>query len=170
MNHQSSPKKEGVGTSGKLSRDTLQKFVDELSGFQREAEAALKRIEANTGSRADLFSIFTTKMVAIRGTAEQLQLKRIAEIAELGEEIAIKGSTVERNSQVRKCIGSLWDALTTVRYLLMHWDEETSEEQKILVHRLNATIKAFGGRRPTIENNEIQHLLKQSKTRIDVKI
>ena len=32
--------------------------------------------------------------------------------------------------QIRKCVGSLWDALTTVKYLLEHHTEETGEEQQ----------------------------------------
>ena len=62
---------------------------------------------------------------------------------------------------MRKCVGSLWDALTTVKYLLEHVDQETGEEQEILVNRLEATLRSFGGARPTVSADEIEALLKQ---------
>ena len=59
-----------------------------------------------------MFSVFSERMLAIRGTALQLNLAHIAHIAQLGEEIAIKGCTAETRPQIRKCVGALWDALT----------------------------------------------------------
>jgi hypothetical protein len=84
----------------------------------------------------------------------------VAEIAGLGEEIAIKGQTAKTRAQIRKCIGSLWDALTTVKYLLEHHEEPTGEEQSILINRLHATLRAFGGARETISTDDIAKLLK----------
>jgi hypothetical protein len=100
-------------------------------------------------------------MVAIRGTAKQLQLGEVAMIAGLGEEIAIKAASAETRPQIRKCVGALWDALTTVKYLLEHYTEETSEEQGILVNRLESTLRALGGARPSVSVDEIEALLNQ---------
>lgn len=142
-----------------IKSEELKEFVNELSGFARTAEETLNRIEENMEQNKGMFSIFSERMVAIRGTAQQLGMPHIASIAGLGEEIAIKGTTAERRPQIRKCIGSLWDALTTVKYMLEHWGEETSEEQDILIHRLEATLDAFGGARESIAEDDIEKLL-----------
>ena len=102
-------------------------------------------------------------MFTIRGTALQLNLPHIAHIAGLGEEIAIKGTTADSRRQIRKCVGSLWDALSTVKYLLENYTQETSDEQEILITRLEATLKAFGGARQTVSEDEIAELLKKGQ-------
>ena len=138
----------------------IQEFVNELSGFARIAEETLTQIESNLEGNKGLFSVFSERMFTIRGTAQQLHLPHIADIAGLGEEIALKGAHAETRPQIRKCVGSLWDALTTVKYLLEHYEEETGEEQRILVNRLNATLKSFGGARPKFDQDEIAALLR----------
>jgi len=140
--------------------EKIREFISELSGFALVAEYTLSTIEKDMEANKSMFSVFSDRMLAIRGTAQQLELKNIAEIAGLGEEIAVKGSGAETRSQIRKCVGSLWDALTTVKYLLEHHAEETSEEQDILIHRLQATLKAFGGSRPKVDEDEIAKLLR----------
>lgn len=138
----------------------IQEFVKELGGFAQTAENTLKTIESDMEANKGLFSIFSERMFTIRGTAQQLELGHIAELARLGEEIAIKGTTAATRAQIRKCVGALWDALTTIKYLLEHHDQETGEEQEILVNRLNATLNAFGGARTTVSDDEIDALLK----------
>jgi hypothetical protein len=138
----------------------IREFVQELSGFAKTAEETLSTIESDLEGKKQLFSVFSDRMVAIRGTAKQLNLEDIAKIAGLGEEIAIKGTSAATRPQIRKCVGSLWDALTTVKYLLEHHGEETGEEQGILINRLENTLNAFGGARPTVSEDEIEKLLK----------
>lgn len=137
----------------------IKDFIQELSGFAKTAEETLTTIESNLEANKGLFSIFSEKMLAIRGTARQLELPHIAEIAGMGEEIAIKGITASTRPQIRKCVGSLWDAITTVKYLLEHHSEETGEEQSILLNRLNDTLKTFGGARPTVSESDIEAML-----------
>src|SRR6185437_6764996 len=134
-------------------QERIQEFITELSGFARTAEDTLHKIEQDLDGNKGLFNIFSAKMFDIRGTSQQLQLPHIAKIAGLGEEIAVKGSTADTRPKIRKCVGSLWDALTTVKYLLEHATEETGEEQQILIHRLESTLKAFGGARQTVSND-----------------
>jgi hypothetical protein len=138
---------------------TIQEFIEELAGFAATAEETLKRIEEDLEGNKALFSVFYARMFAIRGTAQQLHLPNVAEIAGLGEEIAIKGETADSRPKIRKCVGSLWDALTTVKYLLEHHNEETGEEQEILLNRLQATLRAFGGAREKLGPEEIEALL-----------
>jgi hypothetical protein len=138
----------------------IQEFVNELSGFAKTAEETLNTIESDLEGKKQLFSVFSERMLAIRGTSQQLKLAQIAKIAGLSEEIAIKGTTADTRPQIRKCVGSLWDALTTIKYLLEHHDEETGEEQEILIHRLESTLKVFGGARPTVSEDDIEKLLR----------
>lgn len=138
----------------------IQDFVKELGGFAKTAEETLEKIEKDKEANKGLFSVFTQRMVAIRGTAQQLNLPHVADISRLAEELSIKGTQAESRAHVRKCIGALWDALTTIQYLLEHYDEETSEEQDILVNRLNKTLEALGGARQTMSESEIEALLK----------
>jgi len=138
----------------------IQEFVQELSGFARIAEETLKTIEGDLEGKKQLFAVFSERMVAIRGTSHQLNLPHIAHIAGLGEEIAIKGSSAPGRPQIRKCVGALWDALTTVKYLLEHYTEETGEEQQILVNRLENTLRILGGARETVSASEIDELIR----------
>lgn len=146
-------------TSGK-QHQKIQEFISELSGFAEIAEQTLKKIESDLETNKHLLSVFYERMFAIRGTAQQLNLPHIAKIARLGEEISVKGAIAEGRPQIRKCVGSLWDALTTVKYLLEHYTEETTEEQEILVNRLENTLRVLGGARPTVSSDEIEALLK----------
>lgn len=144
-----------------MTETGIKDFINELSGFAKTAEDTLTTIENDLEGKKALFSVFSERMVAIRGTAQQLSLPHIAKIAGLGEEISIKGTTAESRPQIRKCVGSLWDALSTVKYLLEHHTEETGDEQNILIHRLEDTLRRLGGARETVGESEIEALLKQ---------
>ena len=75
----------------------------------------------------------------------------------------LKAAKATRNAQIRKCMGALWDALTTVKYLLQHYQEPTTDEQEILVTRLEATLKALGGEREKVDAKAIEELLKSRR-------
>jgi hypothetical protein len=141
--------------------ERLKEFVQELSGFAIEAEASLNKIAAGSTEGSQEFSIFCQRMIAIRGTAQQLELTDIAHIAGLGEEISIKAATTTSAHQIRKCMSCLWDALTTVKFVIQNPGKVDGEEQQILVQRLESVLKALGGRRPTVSADEIEALLKQ---------
>ncbi|MFZ9595230.1 MAG: hypothetical protein ACO3A2_04045 [Bdellovibrionia bacterium] len=140
--------------------DKIQGFLEEMMGFSDTAEKTLHEIESDLLVKKNLFAVFTERMLTIRGTALQLGLLEIAKIAELGEEISVKAAKAEVRSVLRKCVGSLWDAQTTIRYLLNHHQEPTTEEQNILVNRLQVTLKSLGGARPFVSSSEIDALLK----------
>ena len=137
----------------------IRDFVVELNGFAATAEATLSSIEGDLEGNKGLFSVFSERMIAIRGTAQQLKLPRIAEIAELGEEISVKGAQASSRPVIRKCVGALWDALTTVKHLLENVAHETTEEEEILLTRLRATLRALGGERPKFDQDEISKLI-----------
>ncbi len=145
-------------------KQRIQEFIDELSGFAQIAETTLELIESDMVGNRGQFSVFQQKMFDIRGTAQQLNLPEIARIAGLGEEIAAKASSADTRPKIRKCVGALWDALTTVKHLLIHEGEETSEERDILILRLQATLNALGGARPKMDEDEIAKLLAERKS------
>lgn len=147
----------------------LKDFVAELAGFAATAEKALKRIEADPHGNKGEFHQFSEMMLAIRGTAVQLGLSTVAEMAGLGEEISVKGPSVEKGSQIKKCVGALWDALTTLKYMLEKaaapdapgGEAATShEEQEILMNRLQSTLRSLGGARETVSADDIEALLR----------
>lgn len=143
----------------KNNKRTVQGLIEELTLFASIAEVTLKKIESNLEANRSLFSIFSDRMLAIRGTALQLGLPHVAHYAGLAEEIAVKAVTAENKGKIRRCVGALWDALTTVKFLLENSDQETTEEQKILENRLISTLQTLGGARPLVDEDEIAELL-----------
>jgi hypothetical protein len=142
----------------------LKEFVAELSGFAGEAEQVLKLIEADPHGNKGKFDQFSEMMIAIRGTSMQLGFGTIAEMAGLGEELAVKGPAIEKGAMIKKCVAALWDALTTVKYLLENRGAdgtlEEGEEQDILKNRLQSTLRALGGPRETVSAADIEKMLK----------
>lgn len=136
-------------------------FSSELGRFAEKAGSSLSKVEEDPSARGEVLDFFAECMVAIRGTASQLKLHQIAKLAELGEEIAVKGAASGKGSIVRKCVGALWDALTTIKYMLDHADEESSEEYAILVNRLESTLKSMGGARKKVTEDELETLIKK---------
>jgi hypothetical protein len=136
-------------------------LADEMTGFAATAEETLKKIEADLEGNKGMFSVFSERMFTIRGTAQQLGLDHIAKLAGLGEELAIKGTTAPSRPHIRKCVGALWDAVTTIKYILVNHEDETSEEQEILLNRLTSVLASFGGARKTVSDDEIEALLKK---------
>lgn len=135
-------------------------FIKELSGVAISAEHSLNLAIKEFPDNAETFKKFSEEMIAIRGTAEQLNFPEIAMIAGLGEEIAIKGALATSRHQKRKCMTCLWDAVTTVKFMVSHPTRSTGEEEKILVQRLQAVLKRMGGPRGKMDDKEIETLFK----------
>lgn len=123
----------------------LEQFVQELGTFALEAESVLTEIQSDLEGKKSRFSVFYEQMIAIRGTAQQLQFPHIARLAGLAEELALKAQTATHRAHLRKCAGSLWDATTTLKFLVQNPTLPTSEEQDILAHRLESNLAALGG-------------------------
>lgn len=144
-----------------LDRDSrLKEFISELAGFASEAQKTLSTIELDPHGNKSEFALFTEMMIAIRGTALQLGMPEITDMASFGEEISVKALTLERGSQIKKCVAALWDALTTIKFLLENPKSETSEERDILRNRLQSTLRALGGARETVSADDIEKLLR----------
>lgn len=99
----------------------------------------------------------------IRGTARAFGYFQIAYIAGLGEDIAIYGVNPRNRGEFRKCVGSVWDVLTTLEYLIQNGFETTTDEQKILIFRLEATLKALGHFREKLTQSEIDVLVRAAQ-------
>lgn len=140
----------------------LQEFITELSGFAREAESVLQKIENDPHGSKGEFENFSIQMLTIRGTALQLGFPNLAQIAGLGEEIAAKGPTVEKGSQIKKCVAALWDTLTTLKFLLENPLKvgTSHEEHAILKNRLESILRSMGGARESVSTDEIEKLLR----------
>jgi hypothetical protein len=95
-------------------------------------------------------------MLLIRGMALMSGCYQIAHIAELGEDIAAVGQHPKNSSNRRKCIGSVWDVVTTLDHLIATGVETTTEEQNILIHCSWAPI---GSRRGSKRRLKQTHLL-----------
>ena len=65
-----------------------------------------------------------------------------------------------RNAQAKGSPPML-DHVLWMRHTLRDKSEETGEEQQILIHRLESTLRALGGARPTVSEDEIEALLRQ---------
>ena len=141
----------------------LQEFIAELNDFAQHAEKTLETAPADSNSQKECFRVFSVQMIAIRGTALQLALPQVAEFAGWGEEIAQRARETESRALVRKSVASLWDALTTVKFLLENPKHESTDEQMILRTRLKATLKSLGGAKPKVDASEIEALLKQRR-------
>jgi hypothetical protein len=99
-------------------------------------------------------------MLLIRGMALMSGCYQIAHIAELGEDIAAVGQHPKNSSNRRKCIGSVWDVVTTLDYLIANGVETTTEEQNILIHRLNATLQLEKDLRVKLNQAEIDVIVR----------
>lgn len=147
-----------------VSSAQLAEFRKELATFAVEAQQILDQLEADPGRRGERLSQFAGWMLTIRGTSEQLGIPNVAQVATLGEEIAARAAEA-RSSLQRKATAALWDAVTTVKVLL---DQETpglSEEEEILMNRLNATLKALGGAREHVAGDaDLEALFKTYRT------
>lgn len=145
----------------------IQGFITELGGFAQKAEAVLGKIEAteDTASTTQDFKVFTYQMIAIRGTADQLGFPQISKLAGLGEEISVKAEAAQTRNQIRKSVSALWDALTTIKYMVQNPEKETGEEEQILTTRLESVLKFLGGRRETVSADDIEALLRNAGKR-----
>lgn len=143
----------------------LEQFVEELGTFARDAETVLAEIQGDLEGKKARFAVFYEQMIAIRGTAQQLEFAHIARLAGLAEELALKAQTATHRAHLRKCAGSLWDATTTLKYLVQNPTLPTNEEQEILAHRLESNLAALGGAAPKVDGAEIEALLAAAAAR-----
>lgn len=146
-----------------MTTTLLEQFVLELGQFALEAETVLQEIQSDLEGKKGRFGVFYEQMIAIRGTAQQLEFTHIAKLAGLAEELALKAQGASQRAHLRKAAASLWDATTTLKFLVQNPTLPTNEEQEILAHRLEANLNALGGAAQKVDASEIEALLAARK-------
>jgi len=136
----------------------FKEFLKELEEIASVAEAEVTHIKDNKGDSKESFEKFTKITYKIKSASVQFELKNIAKLASLAEEISIKAQTETSRSKRRKCADALWDAATTIKYLVHRHSDTTTEEQDILINRLEFVLNSLGGERPKITEDEIEKL------------
>lgn len=145
-----------------INQRLMVKFFDEIGGFAKVAENILDVVEKDMVGNRKLFTVFSERILALRSTAQQLGLDNIVQIAYLVEEIASRASASENRAELRRAVGSIWDALTTMKFLIENYtSKETTAEQAILIRRLEHNLKLLGGPRETVSTDEIEDFLKK---------
>jgi phosphoribosylformylglycinamidine (FGAM) synthase-like enzyme len=149
---------------GGATQVQLAEFRKELATFAVQAEALLDQLEADPSLRSQRLSQFSEWMLTIRGTSEQLGIPNVSKVASMGEEIAARAIDA-RSALQRKATAALWDAVTTVKVLLDQESPGLSEEEEILLNRLNATLKSLGGAREHVGGEaDLEALFKAYRT------
>jgi len=151
--------------AGAGSNETLYaEFRKELATFAVAAERLLDELDSDPTQRAVRLGQFSEWMLTIRGTSEQLGIPNVAQVATLGEEIAAR-AVEARSSLQRKATAALWDAVTTVKVLLDQPSPGITEEEEILLNRLNATLKSLGGARDHVAgDSDLEALFKSYRS------
>jgi chemotaxis protein histidine kinase CheA len=133
----------------------------ELAQFVVAVEKLLEEVEKDN-TRTKNFVPVAEKLDTVKGNARQMNLTKIADLAELAEELAVKGAVATKRPVVRKVVGALWDAITTLNHMLGHVATDTASEADILMQRLEAALKSLGGAREKVSQDEIDELIKKS--------
>lgn len=155
------PKKSEIKAYGgfMIDRQTLNECCRELAQFGLVVERLLEEVESDY-KRTSNFQIIAEKLVKIKGSARQMNLNTIADLAELAEELAIKGVSAEKGHVIKKVSGALWDAVTTLVHMLDQVSTDTSDEAKILMNRLEKAIESLGGPREKVNQDSVEELFK----------
>jgi hypothetical protein len=115
------------------------------------------------------FPAVARALFLIRGTCLVFGYFQIAYLTGLGENVSWYATT-QKNSQItqKKCVDAIWDALTTLEYMVTHGIDNTSEEQKILIFRLEATLKSFRDFVLPLTQTEIDVIVRSNSAKRDL--
>jgi chemotaxis protein histidine kinase CheA len=144
-----------------IDKAHLTEACRELAQFVVAVEKLLEEVEKDN-TRTSNFVPVAEKLDTVKGNARQMNLTKIADLAELAEELAVKGAVATKRPVVRKVVGALWDAITTLNHMLGHVSTDTASEADILMQRLEAALKSLGGAREKVSQDEIDELIKKS--------
>jgi hypothetical protein len=142
-------------------------FFAQLKELTLVAREKLAALEASPEEGTQNLSSVRELMFAIRGTAQQASFPQIAYLSGLGEDVAYLAESKPSGSRLRKCIGSMWDVLTTLDYMIERTTDEVGQERGILVNRLENTLKSLGGARPKVIQAEIDVLFRAKDLKSD---
>lgn len=143
-----------------IDRAQLNEACRELARSVVIVEKLLKEVETDLSKTAN-FGPVAERLDTIKGDARQMNLTKIADLAEVAEELAVKGAKAEKRPIVRKVVGALWDAITTLNHMLDHVSSDTTGEADILMTRLEGALKSLGGAREKVSQDEIDELFRK---------
>jgi hypothetical protein len=126
-------------------------FFQQLSHWSIQARVRLE--EKNLSAVSEL-------MFLIRGTSLQFGFFQLALLARLAEDVARYALSEGKARTTRKCIDGIWDALTTLEYMLANGVDQTTDEQKLLIHRLESTLKSFKDFKPALTQSQIDVIVR----------
>lgn len=122
-------------------------FAEIVGCFSSLSSEVLARVDAGTETSSCFLTIIHQQMLSIHETALRLDLADIAKIAGLAVQVSVAAHGARTNYQVRRCHDSLWDAVTTVRFMLESASENTpenaNEECNTLITRLEAVLRSL---------------------------
>lgn len=128
-----------------------QDFFQQLKEWSVQARASLE---------AGRYAEVSRLMFLIRGTSRVFGYFQIAYLAGLGEGVARYSIPRENARSMRKCIDSIWDALTTLEHMISVGVDSTSEEQKTVIRRLEETLKTFDQSKLWLNQTEIDVIVR----------
>lgn len=117
-------------------------------------------VQARTNLDAGKYAEVSRLMFLIRGTSRVFGYFQIAYLAGLGEGVARYSLPRENARSMRKCIDSIWDALTTLEHMISVGLDSTSDEQKLVIRRLEETVKTFDQSMLSLSQSEIDIIVR----------
>lgn len=133
-----------------------------LEKFKEWNAQARKLVDAKS------FKAASDLMYTIRGTAQVFGCFQIAYLTSIAEQLSYYSAQTENSKDIRKCRGCIWDILTTLDYMIAQGFERTSDEQKILIHRVEETIKSIKGLPQSLAQTEIDVLVRANERTRDL--
>lgn len=140
-----------------IDRVQLEQACRDIGEFVRIVERLLAEVEADYSKTANFIAV-SEKLVKVKGDARQLNLGRIGDLAEVAEELAVKGAAATERPIIRRVIGALWDSITTLKHMLEHAATDTSDEAGLLFQRLDKALESLGGARQRVSQADISAL------------
>jgi hypothetical protein len=144
-----------------VERDQLRELCFELGRTVNEAGTLLSQVEKDY-SLIGNFIFIAEKLVKLKGDSRQMGLTKVGDLAEIAEELAIKGSTASQRPHIRRVVGALWDAVTTLHYILDQVSNDTTVESEYLTQRLVHALDSLGGPRSKVDQDAISRLLRSN--------
>ena len=124
------------------THQALISHIAQMFPLLEKADAALHSAQRDPEAYRSLLLEFSEHTQALVLITQRVQLQRLARILTLCHDVTTQAMQNPSRSHARRYFGSLWDALTTIRYLLNNADSDTVAVQDILIWRLRNTLGA----------------------------
>jgi CheY-like chemotaxis protein len=119
----------------------IHKMLAAVSDFSASEARPPGPAQSGMGADRRTLTLFAERMLILLELAEEHDFPEVLLIARLAEEVATRSARSDNRLQHRKGLVDVWDALTTMRDLILRSEEDTRELRDILIGRLQATLK-----------------------------